>query len=47
MWEKLLSSESEWQDFASMLVAIAKTLKFDGWLLNIENKVTDPPEPTQ
>ncbi|OWR52381.1 cytosolic endo-beta-N-acetylglucosaminidase isoform 1 [Danaus plexippus plexippus] len=42
MWEKLLSSESEWQDFASMLVAIAKTLKFDGWLLNIENKVSDP-----
>ncbi|CAG9584304.1 unnamed protein product [Danaus chrysippus] len=42
MWERLLSSESQWQDFASMLVAIAKTLKFDGWLLNIENKVSDP-----
>lgn len=38
-WERVLQSEIEWQNFASSLVAIAKTLKFDGWLLNVENKV--------
>ncbi|XP_052759284.1 uncharacterized protein LOC113514033 isoform X2 [Galleria mellonella] len=41
-WDKMLESEAQYQDFASALVAIAKTLKFDGWLLNVENKVTKP-----
>lgn len=39
-WDRILSSEQEYQHFASTLVAITKTLKFDGWLLNVENKVS-------
>ncbi|CAH0398116.1 unnamed protein product [Chilo suppressalis] len=42
LWDKVLESESEYKNFASALVAIAKTLKFDGWLLNVENKVSKP-----
>lgn len=38
-WDEVLSSEINLQNFISVLVTIAKTLKFDGWLLNIENKV--------
>lgn len=38
-WEDVLSSDLNLQNFISVLVTIAKTLKFDGWLLNIENKV--------
>lgn len=38
-WEDVLSSELKLQNFISVLVTIAQTLKFDGWLLNIENKV--------
>ncbi|CAK1595706.1 unnamed protein product [Parnassius mnemosyne] len=41
-WENILESDIEIQNFASALVAIAKTLKFDGWLLNVENKITKP-----
>ncbi|KAG6458328.1 cytosolic endo-beta-N-acetylglucosaminidase [Manduca sexta] len=41
-WDKILDSEVEYQNFASALVAIAKTLKFDGWLLNVENKIAKP-----
>ncbi|XP_059046620.1 uncharacterized protein LOC131842119 [Achroia grisella] len=41
-WDKMLASETQYQELASALVAIAKTLKFDGWLLNVENKVTKP-----
>ncbi|CAH1645788.1 unnamed protein product [Spodoptera littoralis] len=41
-WDQVLSSETKYQDVASALVAIAKTLKFDGYLLNVENKVTHP-----
>lgn len=41
-WDKILDSELEYQNFISALVAIAKTLKFDGWLLNIENKIAKP-----
>ncbi|CAH2106840.1 unnamed protein product [Euphydryas editha] len=44
LWDKILQSESDWQHFASALVAIAKTLRFDGWLLNIENKIAKPNE---
>ncbi|CAH2236503.1 uncharacterized protein LOC120629640 [Pararge aegeria] len=42
LWDRILASELESQNFVSALVAIAKTLKFDGWLLNIENKVAEP-----
>ncbi|XP_026486642.2 uncharacterized protein LOC113393797 [Vanessa tameamea] len=42
LWEKILQSENDWQHFASALVAIAKTLRFDGWLLNVENKISKP-----
>lgn len=38
-WHEMLSSELQYQNLASALVAIAKTLKFDGYLLNVENKV--------
>lgn len=38
-WEDMLQSEEKYKNFANSLVAIAKALKFDGWLLNIENKV--------
>ncbi|CAK1546890.1 unnamed protein product [Leptosia nina] len=41
-WERVLQSEVEWRNFASALVAIAKTLKFDGWLINVENKISNP-----
>ncbi|KAJ0176944.1 hypothetical protein K1T71_006953 [Dendrolimus kikuchii] len=41
-WNKILATEVEYQNFASALVAIAKTLKFDGWLLNVENKIAKP-----
>ncbi|KAM3956952.1 cytosolic endo-beta-N-acetylglucosaminidase [Aphomia sociella] len=41
-WDKVLETENEYKNFASALVAIAKTLKFDGWLLNVENKVSKP-----
>ncbi|XP_050671158.1 cytosolic endo-beta-N-acetylglucosaminidase [Leptidea sinapis] len=41
-WNRVLRSEVEWKNLASALVAIAKSLKFDGWLLNIENKISKP-----
>ncbi|KAJ8727821.1 hypothetical protein PYW08_016206 [Mythimna loreyi] len=41
-WDQVLASEVQYQNVASALVAIAKTLKFDGYLLNIENKVALP-----
>ncbi|CAH2038170.1 unnamed protein product, partial [Iphiclides podalirius] len=41
-WDKVLESDVKMQNFASALVAIAKTLKFDGWLLNVENKTSKP-----
>ncbi|XP_063361794.1 cytosolic endo-beta-N-acetylglucosaminidase [Cydia amplana] len=44
IWEELLSDPGAWKGFASNLVAVAKTLKFDGYLLNVENKITKPAE---
>lgn len=41
-WDSVLVSEESYRNFASAVVAIAKTLKFDGWLLNIENKISKP-----
>ncbi|KPJ18305.1 Cytosolic endo-beta-N-acetylglucosaminidase [Papilio machaon] len=43
-WENILSSEEKMEEFANALVYIAKTLSFDGWLLNVENKVSRPRE---
>ncbi|CAB3254046.1 unnamed protein product [Arctia plantaginis] len=42
LWDAILSSESAYREFASAVVAIAKTMRFDGWLLNIENKISNP-----
>ncbi|XP_052740124.1 uncharacterized protein LOC112051438 isoform X2 [Bicyclus anynana] len=42
LWERILASEQQSQDFASALVAIAQALHFDGWLLNVENKISKP-----
>uniref|UniRef100_A0A2A4JGP6 Cytosolic endo-beta-N-acetylglucosaminidase TIM barrel domain-containing protein n=1 Tax=Heliothis virescens TaxID=7102 RepID=A0A2A4JGP6_HELVI len=41
-WDDVLVSETQYRNVASALVAIAKTLKFDGYLLNIENKINKP-----
>ncbi|XP_049868632.1 uncharacterized protein LOC126368616 [Pectinophora gossypiella] len=41
-WNQVLSSEQQMQTVVSALVTIAKTLKFEGWLLNVENKVSAP-----
>ncbi|XP_063533673.1 uncharacterized protein LOC134743973 [Cydia strobilella] len=43
-WEELLADPEAWRGFAGNLVAVAKTLKFDGYLLNVENKITKPAE---
>ncbi|XP_021197467.3 uncharacterized protein LOC110381450 isoform X1 [Helicoverpa armigera] len=41
-WDEVLASEAQYRTVANALVAIAKTLKFDGYLLNVENKVNKP-----
>ncbi|XP_004922019.1 uncharacterized protein LOC101738110 [Bombyx mori] len=41
-WNKMLASEAVYRYFASALVSVAKVLKFDGWLLNIENQIAKP-----
>ncbi|GBP36324.1 Cytosolic endo-beta-N-acetylglucosaminidase [Eumeta japonica] len=41
-WESVLSAESEWRRFASALLAVAKCLRLDGWLLNVENEISRP-----
>ncbi|XP_075973247.1 cytosolic endo-beta-N-acetylglucosaminidase [Anticarsia gemmatalis] len=43
-WDKVLASRGDYENFANAVVNIAKTLKFDGWLLNIENKILKPDE---
>jgi len=37
--EKLLKDEQTYKAFADQLVKIAQYYKFDGWLVNIENKI--------
>ncbi|XP_074116180.1 cytosolic endo-beta-N-acetylglucosaminidase isoform X1 [Cotesia typhae] len=39
VWEKVLSSVEETKKFADTLILLAKHFKFEGWLLNIENKI--------
>ncbi|CAG5087171.1 Similar to engase: Cytosolic endo-beta-N-acetylglucosaminidase (Danio rerio) [Cotesia congregata] len=39
VWEKVLSSVEETKKFADALILLAKHFKFEGWLLNIENKI--------
>lgn len=39
---EFLRDDDEINKFAHCLTAIAKTLKLDGWLLNIENKLEKP-----
>ncbi|XP_057331605.1 cytosolic endo-beta-N-acetylglucosaminidase [Microplitis mediator] len=39
VWEQVLSSMEETKKFADALIMIAKHYKFEGWLLNIENKI--------
>lgn len=41
IWVDVLKSEEESRKLADALVAIAKFYKFEGWLLNVENKI-DP-----
>ncbi|KAL4720943.1 hypothetical protein ACJJTC_002835 [Scirpophaga incertulas] len=41
-WDKVLKTEQDYKNFATALVSIAKILKFDGWLLNVENKISNP-----
>lgn len=42
IWNRILNSEREWKRFANTLAAIAKCMHFDGWLLNVENKISKP-----
>lgn len=39
--EKIFKSDESWRNFADALVNICIIYKFDGWLLNIENKIKD------
>lgn len=39
VWEKVLSTIEETKKFADALVALAKFYEFEGWLLNVENKI--------
>lgn len=38
---KLLKDESSWKKFAQALINICLLYKFDGWLVNIENPISD------
>ncbi|XP_011052614.1 PREDICTED: cytosolic endo-beta-N-acetylglucosaminidase isoform X1 [Acromyrmex echinatior] len=38
-WDTILASEEDARKFADALVMIAKSYQFEGWLLNIENKI--------
>lgn len=37
--EAFLKSEDSYKQFADQLVKIAQYYRFDGWLVNIENKI--------
>ncbi|XP_012284248.1 uncharacterized protein LOC105701771 [Orussus abietinus] len=41
IWNDILISKNETKKFADALVHIAKFYKFEGWLLNIENKIKE------
>lgn len=38
-WDKILVSREETRRFANILVLVAKCYQFEGWLLNVENKI--------
>lgn len=38
-WDKILISQEETRRFADILVLVAKCYQFEGWLLNVENKI--------
>ncbi|XP_036149552.1 cytosolic endo-beta-N-acetylglucosaminidase isoform X2 [Monomorium pharaonis] len=38
-WDTILASQEDARKFADTLVLIAKSYQFEGWLLNIENKI--------
>ena len=37
--KKIFSLKKKWQQVADQLVEIARFYRFDGWFLNIENKI--------
>ncbi|XP_012257042.2 cytosolic endo-beta-N-acetylglucosaminidase [Athalia rosae] len=39
IWDEIFKSEDEVKKFADALIAVAKFYKFDGYLLNVENKI--------
>ncbi|XP_051161564.1 cytosolic endo-beta-N-acetylglucosaminidase [Leptopilina boulardi] len=39
IWEKILATTEETEKFANALVRLAKFYNFEGWLLNVENKI--------
>lgn len=39
IWDKIFISDDETKRFADALITIAKFYNFEGWLLNIENKI--------
>lgn len=39
IWEQIFSTPDETTRFADALVTLAKFYKFEGWLLNVENKI--------
>ncbi|XP_018400063.1 PREDICTED: cytosolic endo-beta-N-acetylglucosaminidase [Cyphomyrmex costatus] len=39
IWDTILASQKDARKFADALVMIAKSYQFEGWLLNIENKI--------
>ncbi|XP_046734351.1 uncharacterized protein LOC124404338 isoform X2 [Diprion similis] len=41
IWKEIFSSEAEIKRFADALVSLATFYKFDGWLVNVENKIDE------
>lgn len=39
IWERILSTIDETKRFADALIMLAKFYNFEGWLLNVENKI--------
>lgn len=38
-WDTILATQEDARKFANALISIAKNYQFEGWLLNIENKI--------
>lgn len=38
-WDTILATQEDARKFANALISIAKSYQFEGWLLNIENKI--------